>query len=190
MRKVMEALTDDKITAVGVHGTGSVGKTSMLRHVATQACRNGNFNNWIMVVVSQDLDLKKIEGTFSNKLLFKFAKKTEDVRADRLHEEIMRTEKLLIILDDVWDKIQLSKIGIPNYEELQKCNSKVLLTTRRLSVCNAMECHEKIALNILSKEDSWALFVRNIGTISFESTLFKEVAWRVAGEWKGLPIAL
>nr|XP_011470751.1 PREDICTED: probable disease resistance protein At4g27220 isoform X2 [Fragaria vesca subsp. vesca] len=190
MRKVMEALTDDKITVIGVHGMGGVGKTSMVRHVAAQASKNGTFNHWIIAVVSQNLDLKIVQGTLADSLGFKFVEETQAGRADRLHKELMGKEKLLIILDDVWDKIKLSKIGIPDYKELQTCNSKVLLTTRRLSVCNAMECHEKIALNILSKEDSWALFVRNVGTISFESTSFKEVAWRVAGECKGLPIAL
>nr|XP_011457594.1 PREDICTED: probable disease resistance protein At4g27220 isoform X7 [Fragaria vesca subsp. vesca] len=188
--KVMKALTDDKITAVGVYGMGGVGKTSMVRHVAAQACRNGTFNHWIMAVVSQDLDLKKIQGTFSDKLRFKFEEETEAGRADRLHKEIMGKEKLLIILDDVWAAIKLSEIGIPTYNELQKCKSKVLLTTRRLNVCNAMKCHEKISLKVLSDQDSWTLFVRNAGTISFERTSFEKVARRVAGECKGLPIAL
>nr|XP_011457591.1 PREDICTED: probable disease resistance protein At4g27220 isoform X4 [Fragaria vesca subsp. vesca]XP_011457593.1 PREDICTED: probable disease resistance protein At4g27220 isoform X6 [Fragaria vesca subsp. vesca] len=188
--KVMKALTDDKITAVGVYGMGGVGKTSMVRHVAAQACRNGTFDKWIMAVVSQKLDLEKVQDTLAELLGFELKDKTEAGRADKLHKEIMRKEKLLIIVDDVWERTELSKIGIPTYNELQKCKSKVLLTMRILNVCNAMKCHEKIRLKVLSDQDSWTLFVRNAGTISFESTSFKEVAWRVAGECKNLPIAL
>ncbi|XP_004296158.1 PREDICTED: disease resistance protein At4g27190-like [Fragaria vesca subsp. vesca] len=188
--KVMKALTDDKITAVGVYGMGGVGKTSMVRHVAAQACRNGTFNHWIMAVVSQNLDLEKVQGTLADLLGFKFVEETEAGRANKLHKEIMRKEKLLIIVDDVWERTELSKIGIPTYNELQKCKSKVLLTTRRLNVCNAMKCHEKISLKVLSDQDSWTLFVRNAGTISFEPTSFEKVARRVALECKGLPIAL
>nr|XP_011461658.1 PREDICTED: probable disease resistance protein At4g27220 isoform X2 [Fragaria vesca subsp. vesca] len=190
MRKVMEALKDDKITVVGVYGMGGVGKTSMVRHVAAQACRNGTFNHWIMAVISQNLDLEKVQGTLADLLGFKFVEGTEAGRANKLHKEIMRKEKLLIIVDDVWERIELSKIGIPTYNELQKCKSKVLLTTRRLNVCNAMKCHEKIGLKVLSDQDSWTLFVRNAGTISFEPTSFEKVARRVALECKGLPIAL
>nr|XP_011461660.1 PREDICTED: probable disease resistance protein At4g27220 isoform X2 [Fragaria vesca subsp. vesca] len=188
--KVMKALTDDKITAVGVYGMGGVGKTSMVRHVAAQACRNGTFNHWIIAVVSQNLDLKIVQGTLADSLGFKFVEETQAGRADRLHKEIMGKEKLLIILDDVWERTELSKIGIPTYNELEKCKSKVLLTTRRLNVCNAMKCHEKISLKVLSEQDSWTLFVRNAGTISFEPTSFEKVARRVALECKGLPIAL
>ncbi|XP_004310281.1 PREDICTED: disease resistance protein At4g27190-like [Fragaria vesca subsp. vesca] len=190
MRKVMEGLRDDKITAVGVYGMGGVGKTSMVKYVAEQACKNGTFNHWIMAVVSQNPELIKIQDTLADLLGFELKEKTEAGRAAKLHKEIMRKEKLLIIVDDVWERTELSKIGIPPYNELQKCKSKVLLTTRRLNVCNDMKCHEKIALKLLSKKDSWNLFQRNAGTISFESTSFEEVARKVAGECKGLPIAL
>ncbi|XP_004304791.1 PREDICTED: probable disease resistance protein At4g27220 [Fragaria vesca subsp. vesca] len=189
MDDVMKVLTDDKITVVGVYGMGGVGKTSMVRHVAAQACKNGSFNHWIMATISQNHDLIKIQDTFAELLGFTLQGKTEDGRATRLHKEIMRREKLLIILDDVWVRTELSKIGIPSYMELQKCKSKVLLTTRRLNVCHAMKCHEQIRLNVLSDQDSWTLFVRNARR-SFELPTFVDVAKKVAGECKGLPIAL
>ncbi|KAM5550480.1 hypothetical protein ABKV19_027571 [Rosa sericea] len=190
MNKVMKALTDDEISAVGVYGMGGVGKTSMVRHVAAKVCKNGTFNHWIIVAISQRPDLRKIQGTLADFLGVKLDKETEDGRAATLHKEIMRRVKLLIIVDDVWERTELSSIGIPSYKELQKCKSKVLLTTRRLNVCHAMKCQEKIALKVLSEKDSWTLFLRNAGITPFESTTFENVARRVAGECKGLPIAL
>nr|XP_011470932.1 PREDICTED: probable disease resistance protein At4g27220 [Fragaria vesca subsp. vesca]XP_011470933.1 PREDICTED: probable disease resistance protein At4g27220 [Fragaria vesca subsp. vesca]XP_011470934.1 PREDICTED: probable disease resistance protein At4g27220 [Fragaria vesca subsp. vesca]XP_011470935.1 PREDICTED: probable disease resistance protein At4g27220 [Fragaria vesca subsp. vesca] len=190
MNKVMKALIDDKVTYVGVHGMGGVGKTTIVRHVAAQVCKNGTFNHWTMATISQNLDFKKIQGTLAELMGFKLQEETEDGRATRLHKEIMRREKLLIILDDVWVRAELSKIGIPSYMELRKCKSKVLLTTRRLNVCQTMKCQEKISLNILSVEDSLTLFMRNARTVSFESTTFEKAVKRVAAECKGLPIAL
>ncbi|KAM5582492.1 hypothetical protein ABKV19_002750 [Rosa sericea] len=197
MDEVMKALKNDEVTAVGVYGMGGVGKTTMVKHVAAQSCKKGTFHHVIMAVVSQTTNFERIQGTLADMLGVKLEKETETGRAARLRMEIMRKEKLLIILDDVWKRIELSTIGIPSYEELQKRNSKVVFTTRKGNVCHAMKCQEKITLNILSEEDSWTLFATNArrsfqsnARRSFELTEFERVARKVAGECRGLPIAL
>ncbi|XP_062006761.1 probable disease resistance protein At4g27220 isoform X2 [Rosa rugosa] len=188
MNKVMMALKDEEVTAVGVYGMGGVGKTTMVKHVGAHARKSGIFEHVIMGIVSQRPDYRKIQGTLADLLGLILEEETEVGRATSLSEEIKKRNKILVILDDVWERVDLSRIGIPSYKELQKCNSKVLLTTRRWNVCHVMECQEKITLNVLSKKDSWALFVRNAR--SFESTTFKGVAKKVARECRGLPIAL
>ncbi|XP_004308614.1 PREDICTED: disease resistance protein At4g27190-like [Fragaria vesca subsp. vesca] len=189
MNMVMRGLKDDKVTAIGVYGMGGVGKTTLVKHVSDQARKNGIFHHVIMATISQIPDLRKIQGQLADLLGFEFMEETEIGRAARLTKEIMRRNKILVILDDIWERMDMSIIGIPSYEELQKCNSKVLLTTRIWNVCHVMRCQEKITLNILSKDDSWTLFVRNAGR-SFLSTNFENVARKVAGECRGLPIAL
>nr|XP_011461877.1 PREDICTED: probable disease resistance protein At4g27220 isoform X2 [Fragaria vesca subsp. vesca] len=189
MGEVMKVLQDDDVGAVVVYGMGGVGKTTLVKYVGADARQSGIFHYAIMAVVSQSPDIEKIQGTLADMLGVKLEGETEFGRAVRLKREIMRREKILIMLDDVWQRIELSNIGIPSYEELQKFGSKVLFTTRKLNVCHAMSCQEKIiTLNVLSEKDSWTLFLRNAGTI--ESTAFEEVARRVAKECKGLPIAL
>ncbi|PRQ35384.1 putative toll-like receptor, P-loop containing nucleoside triphosphate hydrolase [Rosa chinensis] len=189
MDDVVKALKDDKVTAIGVYGMGGVGKTTMVKHVAAQSKIGGIFDYVIIGVVSQSPDLTKIQGTLADTLGITLAGETEFGRAARLHTEIMRREKILIILDDVWMITDLSKIGIPSFKELQECNSKVVLTTRKGNVCYVMKCQASIPLNILSEQDSWTLFVRNTSR-SFESPDFYNVARKVAGECGGLPIAL
>ncbi|XP_004308393.1 PREDICTED: uncharacterized protein LOC101300767 [Fragaria vesca subsp. vesca] len=189
MEKVMKALEDDKVSTVGVYGMGGVGKTTMVKHVGDQARKNGIFHYVIMAVMSQSPDLTEIQHTLAELLGIDLQGKSQKGRASRLNKEIMRKNKILIILDDIWERIELSSIGIPSYKELQKCNSKVLVTTRIQNVCHAMECQEMITLNILSKEDSWTLFMRNARS-SFETTIFRDVARKVARECCGLPIAL
>ncbi|PRQ35070.1 putative P-loop containing nucleoside triphosphate hydrolase [Rosa chinensis] len=189
MNEVMKALTDDEVTAVGVYGMGGVGKTTMVKHVVAHARKSGIFDCVIMGVVSQSPDYRKIQGTLADLLGVTLGAETEIGRAAGLSKEMKRRNKILIILDDIWGRTELSKIGIPSYKELQKCKSKVLLTTRIRNVCHVMECQEKITLNVLSKEDSWTLFVR-IARRSFESTTFDGIAKKVAGECRGLPIAL
>ncbi|PRQ35140.1 putative TIR domain, P-loop containing nucleoside triphosphate hydrolase [Rosa chinensis] len=189
MDEVMEGLQDDEVTATAVYGMGGVGKTTMVKEVGAQFRKSGVFHRVIMGVVSKNPDSKNLQDTLAEQLGFKLWQETEIGRAAWLHEEIMRREKLLIILDDVWERTDLSKIGIPSYKELQKCKSKVILTTRISNVCHTMECQRKITLNILSEQDSWKLFMSKARQ-SFESTEFKDIARKVAGECKGLPVAL
>ncbi|PRQ57932.1 putative P-loop containing nucleoside triphosphate hydrolase [Rosa chinensis] len=189
MDKVTKALKDDEVSAVGVYGMGGVGKTTMVKHVGNQARKNGIFHHVIMAVMSQSPDLMEIQHTLAELLGIDLQEKSQSGRASRLNKEIMRKNKILIILDDIWERIELSSIGIPSYKELQKCNSKVLLTTRIQNVCHAMECQEMITLNVLSEEDSWTLFMRNARR-SFEMTIFRDIARKVARECCGLPIAL
>ncbi|PRQ24653.1 putative P-loop containing nucleoside triphosphate hydrolase, leucine-rich repeat domain, L [Rosa chinensis] len=186
----MNALKDDEATTIGVYGMGGVGKTTMVKYVGEQAQKSRLFNQVIMAVVSQNPDLMKIQETFAELLGFKLEEKTEIGRAIKLKEKIMRGTGILIILDDIWKRIDSSSIGIPSHKELQRCNSKVLLTTRKLSVCRSMDCHPNIHLNILSEEDSWSLFVKEARKSFDKSSNLYDVARKVARECAGLPIAL
>ncbi|XP_062006457.1 probable disease resistance protein At4g27220 [Rosa rugosa] len=188
--KVMNELKDDEATTIGIYGMGGVGKTTMVKYVGAQAQESRLFNQVIMVVVSQNPDLMKVQETFAELLGFKFKEETEIGRAIKLKEKIMRGTGILIILDDIWKRIDFSSIGIPSHNELQRCKSKVLLTTRKLSVCHSMDCHANIHLNILSEEDSWSLFVKEARKSFDKSTNFYDVARKVARECAGLPVAL
>ncbi|XP_004296346.1 PREDICTED: TMV resistance protein N-like [Fragaria vesca subsp. vesca] len=189
MDEVQEALKEYNVTAIGVYGMGGVGKTTLVEHVSAQARKSGSFDYVTKCVVSQNPSFGILQDALAEQLGFKLHEETEIGRSARLHKEIMRRTKILIILDDIWEGMKLSRVGIPSHKELQKCNSKVLLTTRIRNVCHAMECQRKITLNILSEQDSWALFVSKARK-SFESSTFEDVAKKVAGECRGLPIAL
>ncbi|XP_050371149.1 disease resistance protein At4g27190-like isoform X1 [Argentina anserina] len=188
-KKVMDALTDAEVTAIGVYGMGGVGKTTLVKRVGSLAHENGVLNLVILAPISQTPNFKQIQQTLAEQLDFKLQWETETRRAVELQKKIMSKTKILIILDDIWERIDLSRIGIPSYEELKKCNSKVLFTTRRLHVCNTLESQTSIPLNILSEQESWKLFVKSAGR-SFESPNFENVARKVARECRGLPIAL
>ncbi|PRQ19863.1 putative P-loop containing nucleoside triphosphate hydrolase [Rosa chinensis] len=190
MDKVVSALKDDNITVIGINGMGGVGKTTMVTYVSSQAKRDGIFDHVIMACISENPDLIKIQGILADMLGMQLKEETEIGRAGRLKDRIMRGNRILIILDDMWKNINLSSIGIPSYNELRKCNSKLLLTTRRLSVCQVMRSQAIIPLNILSKEDSWSLFVKEVGHSFHESTRFYDIARKVVRECAGLPIAL
>ncbi|XP_075672655.1 putative disease resistance protein At4g27220 [Castanea sativa] len=189
---ILKALKDDNnnTNIVGVHGMGGVGKTTMVKQVAEKVMTEGHFHRVVMTTVSQTVNLKKIHSSIADGLELLLTKESDEGRAKELREKIMADKRILVILDDVWEWIDLSSIGIPIGSDLEVCESKILLTTRREHVCNSMGCKEnRIHLNILSPEDSWDLFIKTAGTV-FDSTEFEAVAREVAGECHGLPLAL
>ncbi|XP_004296316.1 PREDICTED: probable disease resistance protein At1g61180-like [Fragaria vesca subsp. vesca] len=145
----------------------------MVKHVGAQAKRNGLFDHVVIAVISRNPDLKKIQGALVNQL-----------------GRIMGGRRILIILDDIWEKIDLSSIGIPSYDELQRCNSKVLLTTRIRNLCHSMGCQEPIPLNILSEEDSLKLFMKKSRKPFHGSTDSYDEERSVVGQCAGLPSVL
>ncbi|KAM5558689.1 hypothetical protein ABKV19_020395 [Rosa sericea] len=190
MNELMEALEDDEVAAIGVYGMGGVGKTTMVKHVGAQAQKMGLFDHVIMAVVSQTPNTRNIQDALADLLGLKLEEQSEIGRARRLQREILKRNKILIILDDIWNTLDLTSIGIPCYNELQICNSKLLFTTRRLNVCQTMESQAKIHLSILSEDDALNLFLKKARRSFQKSTPFYEVARKVARECAGLPVAL
>ncbi|PRQ35423.1 putative toll-like receptor, P-loop containing nucleoside triphosphate hydrolase [Rosa chinensis] len=166
MDEVKKMLKDDKITAIGVYGRGGVGKTAMVKHVGAQAKRIGLFDHVVMAVISQNPDLQKIQGALVNQL------------------------GLELVEDEEIEIANLSSIGIPSYDELQRCNSKVLLTTRIMDICHSMECQAHVLLNILSEQDSLKLFMKKSRKPFHGSTDSYDEERNVVRKCSGLPSVL
>ncbi|KAA8522815.1 hypothetical protein F0562_009238 [Nyssa sinensis] len=109
--KVMEALKDDEINLIGIHGMGGVGKTTLVKEVSKRAIEDKLFDKVVMVVVSQTIDFKRIQGEIADMLGLKFTAESDIGRASqlcaRLKEEINR---ILIILDDVWARLDVNAV--------------------------------------------------------------------------------
>ncbi|XP_048426006.1 probable disease resistance protein At1g61190 [Pyrus x bretschneideri] len=90
MDGVMKALKDDNVTVIGVHGMGGIGKTTMVKHVGVQACKEKLFDHVIMAVISQNPNLVKIQQQLAEMLALNLNEQTEIARAARLKERIMR----------------------------------------------------------------------------------------------------
>ncbi|KAF7815616.1 putative disease resistance protein [Senna tora] len=75
-------------------------------------------------------------------------------------------------------------------KELKYFDQVVLLTTRRQQVCTTMDCQRKIPLDLLTEDETWTLFQKYAGIGNDDFLFLHGVAREVAGECKGLPIAI
>ncbi|KAH9802683.1 putative disease resistance protein [Citrus sinensis] len=187
--QIIEALKDEKTMMVGMYGTGGAGKTTLANMIGNEVQEQKIFDEVVKAVVSQNPNLINIQDQLAGSLGMTIQEKSSlEERAKRLHLRFTdTTKKILIILDDVWAKLDLATIGIPFGSDRKGC--KILLTTRRQHVCTAMGCQSRISLNTLNEEEGLALLKRHAGIGDGDFSM-NDVAKEVARECKGLPLAI
>ncbi|PWA36725.1 NB-ARC domains-containing protein [Artemisia annua] len=153
---------------IGIYGIGGVGKTTLAMEVSARV--KHVFAAVAFTTVSQTVSVEKIKNDIGDAT-----------------KRIMKGEKILIILDDVWEKVELEKLCIPC--GINHMNCKILLTSRSEYVCEKMNAH-KICVNALPEKEAWILFKRVVGEEVERETDLKQVAMKVAEECGGLPLFL
>ncbi|KAB1669997.1 hypothetical protein ES319_1Z207800v1 [Gossypium barbadense] len=183
----MEAINAKGVNMIGMHGMPGVGKTTLAKEVGKHAREQKLFDKVVMFTMSQNPNIRTIQDKVAEMFGLKFHTNTEEGRAEELFRSMKGVNKILVIVDDLWEEFKLEDIGIPFGDDHKGC--KILLTTRQQQVCSKMKCQKEIQLGILSKDEAWVLFRDKAGLEDDCSTL-NDVAKEVAAECKGLPLAI
>ena len=186
LKSIMEAMKDPDVKLIGVYGLGGVGKTTLVKQVTSRVKEEGSYKVVATANVTQKPDLYKIQQEIADWLGFTFDVESTEVRGTRLRARLKQEEKVLVILDDIWEKIKLEEIGIPN--DHQGC--KVFMASRDLNVLLKMdvERHFSFRLDVLPHEEAWQLFERNAGDLTDPD--LQAVAIEVARRCGGLPVLI
>lgn len=101
---------------------------------------------------------------------------------------ILSRKRFVLLLDDIWEHINLNKLGVPlQYLHL---GSKIVFTTRSRVVCGQMEA-TVLNASPLRDEEAWRLFEEAVGRYVLDSHPdIPELAKTMAEECCCLPLAL
>ncbi|KHG13370.1 hypothetical protein F383_20340 [Gossypium arboreum] len=174
---------------IGLWGMGGVGKTTLAREVGSQAQKLNLFEKVVITVVSQKPNFERIQDQIAQYIGFDMKNKQGRRSEQELWLRLKNEPRILIILDDIWESINLKeKIGIPIGDDHKGC--KVLLTTRRKRVCQIMECRRVVELDCLDDDEAWTLFEKKAGLDDFSDDSIKTPAKKIVKKCGGLPIAI
>ncbi|XP_024016652.1 disease resistance protein RPS5 [Eutrema salsugineum] len=171
---------------------GGVGKTTILTRINNKLGQiSGGFKIVIWVTVSRDSLVGKIQDDIGEKLGLRgeeWNRKKESQKAIELYSSL-KDKKFVLLLDNLWRKIDLEEIGIPFPTMGSK--RKVAFTTRSREVCARMGVHNPVEIQCLAPDDAWELFKKKVGANTLKSDPdIQDLAKRVVEKCGGLPLAL
>ncbi|CAF2115750.1 unnamed protein product [Brassica napus] len=185
-------LMDDETAIMGLYGMGRVGKTTLLTQINNKFCKAYyGVEIVIWVVVSNDLRVENIQDDIAEKLGLcgeGWNRKKKRHKVTDIHAH-MKNKKFVLLLDDIWRKVDLTEIGVPFPTRENRC--KVVFTTRSREVCGHMGVDDPMEVQCLTDNEAWDLFEKKVGPLTLKShPCILEQARRVAAKCCGLPIAL
>ncbi|TXG53573.1 hypothetical protein EZV62_018829 [Acer yangbiense] len=124
------------------------------------------FDVVVVAEVTEVPDIKNIQGQIADELGLKFHEESLSGRAARLHDRLKKEKRVLLVLDNIWAKLDLEAVGIPLEEgrndDQRQC--KILLTSRSEVVLrNDMNTKKNFLVKTLSDKEAGNLFWQIVG---------------------------
>ncbi|CAD6266602.1 unnamed protein product [Miscanthus lutarioriparius] len=160
--EAMEYITDSSVGVIGIWGLGGVGKTHLLTKINNAFLGDSLFDHVIFITASKEGSVEKIQGEIGKKLKLEFPKGDDVKSRANIILDFLKTRNFLILLDNVWNRIDLEAVGIP------------------YPLGNGLQQRRKVVLTTRSKN----------GETLFSSAGIEDLAKELVEELKGLPLAL
>ncbi|KAK3420014.1 hypothetical protein EUGRSUZ_G00787, partial [Eucalyptus grandis] len=186
IRNIMGALADNTNSVVGVYGMGGIGKSTLLLDVERKVSEEKSFHWVAKADVSENPDIKTIQGEIADALGHNEIKNKETIsgRAKLLHgrlkDEEREKKKVLIILDNLWEGLDLNKVGIPCGHDNKVMGCKLLMTSRD---------RDDFLLGELEEEEAKRLFEKLVGA-KVHDDQFKPLVNVALGKCAGVPFLI
>ncbi|XP_051208411.1 probable disease resistance protein At1g61300 [Lolium perenne] len=181
---------DPTLGVIGIWGPGGVGKTHLLKKIL------GFFKGRMTVIwvtASKECSVLKVQTQILDELKLEGDGKGNVGTQSGMIRGFLENKNFLVLLDDLWERIDLEVVGIPlplGIEPLNKLKRKVVLTTRGTKICGEMEVRKQIEVPYMQENEAWELFRKKVGNQTIFSPGIEDRARILVTEMKGLPLAL
>ncbi|CAH1435895.1 unnamed protein product [Lactuca virosa] len=195
-KKALESLEQDRTSKViVVCGMGGVGKTTMIEQLKKTAEDKKIFNYVLKLVIGQQINMFSIQQAIAEYMGPSLTEMSKEAREDRLRITFEKLpegkRKVLLILDDVWETIELKDIGLsplPN-------GFKLLLTSRNENICKqiAVEVNSDLTLvrvDVMEEPEAQNFFWQITGVSKQHGQEFNQIGSEIVRRCGVLPLAI
>ncbi|CAA7409703.1 unnamed protein product [Spirodela intermedia] len=200
LSEIRSLVEGDEAPVIGIYGMGGIGKTTLLKAINNEFLHRGSsqFDLVIWVTVSKELDVHKVQEEIAVRLGYSRPGKGQgktltEHPTDRVNtlRRALSQRKFLLLLDDLWEKLDLGAVGVPFSSSSDRNGSKIVFTTRLVEVCNRMDAEWKVQVPLLDQARSWELFCQKLGRGEDQwDPSVRSQAEDVCKKCGGLPITL
>ncbi|KAK3423689.1 hypothetical protein EUGRSUZ_F00554 [Eucalyptus grandis] len=167
---IWDLLKKDHAYKLGIYGMG-----------------DATFDGVVFITISQGFSIYKLQSDIWKAINFGVMEDEHEMkRAAMLSEQLERKKNCVLILDDVWERLDLEEVGIP----VRADGFKLVLTTRSFDVCRQMHCQEEIKIEPLSQKEAKNLFLKELGSKVPLNLEIQAVLNSIVRECAGLPIGV
>ncbi|XP_028123908.1 putative disease resistance RPP13-like protein 1 [Camellia sinensis] len=184
---------DSKVGVLPIVGMGGLGKTTLAQMVYNDEVVNKHFDLKAWVCVSDEFDTMRISKVILESITSKACEFKELNQVQVQLKQNLIGKKILIVLDDVWDKKynDWNILKAPFNDGVS--GSKIIVTTRDRDVALIMETVQNHfhLLQHLSDDDCWSVFAQHaFGNKSMDANPnLVCIGRKIVGKCKGLPLA-
>ncbi|XP_023766275.3 uncharacterized protein LOC128132144 [Lactuca sativa] len=196
-KNALESLQQDhKSKVIALCGMGGVGKTTMMEQLKKAAEDKKMFDYVVKVVIGQQINMLSIQQDVAVYMMGQsLIELSKEARADRLRitfgNLLEGRRKVLLILDDVWETIDLKDIGLsplPN-------GFKLLLTSRNENICKqiAVEANSEstlVRVDVMEEPEACSFFWQIIGVSKQYDKDLKQIGSEIVRRCGFLPLAI
>nr|KAJ0220114.1 hypothetical protein LSAT_V11C200053000 [Lactuca sativa] len=195
--KALEALGPNHSShMVALCGMGGVGKTTMMKKLKDVVVGKKMFNHYVEAVIGEKTDPIAIQQAVAEYLGISLTETTKPARTDKLRTWFANNsdggkKKFLVILDDVWQPVDLEDIGLSRFPN-QDVDFKVLITSRDQSVCTEMGVKADLVLkvSVLEEAEAHSLFLQFLEPSDDVDPELHKIREEIVRKCCGLPIAI